>query len=196
MLKRIFDLKCSILGLIILSPLFLIIAILIKLDSPGPIFFRQERVGKNGKPFRIYKFRTMQTAQATDSSKITVGKDSRITKIGHTLRRYKLDELPQLINILHGQMSIVGPRPEVPEYVKYYSDANRKIVLSVKPGITDIASIEFKDENNILANEANPQKAYIEKILPKKLRYCRFYVRKQSLCLDIAIIFKTLKAVV
>jgi lipopolysaccharide/colanic/teichoic acid biosynthesis glycosyltransferase len=193
--KRIFDFVLSIIGLIFLAPLFLAIAIIIKFDSKGNAFFRQERVGENEKIFRIFKFRTMQTMQEKDSSKITIGKDSRITNIGHFLRKYKLDELPQLINILYGEMSFVGPRPEVPEYVKYYSDYNRKIVLSVKPGITDIASIKFKNENNILANEANPHQAYIERILPKKLRYCRFYVKKQSLCGDVAIILKTIKAI-
>lgn len=128
--------------------------------------------------------------------KITIGNDSRITNIGKTLRKYKIDELPQLINILKGEMSFVGPRPEVPEYVKYYSQKDRDIVLSVRPGITDIASIEFKDENAILSQEADPEKAYIEKILPKKLRYCRFYVKKQSLAYDVSIILKTLQAVV
>jgi lipopolysaccharide/colanic/teichoic acid biosynthesis glycosyltransferase len=194
MMKRIFDLTFSTLGLIALAPIFLIISIIIKLDSQGAIFFRQERVGLNGKPFRIFKFRTMKTANS--GLKITVGSDSRITKIGAFLRKYKIDELPQFINILVGEMSFVGPRPEVPEYVKYYSEANRKIVLSVPPGITDLASIKFKNENDILAKEANPEQAYITKIMPKKLRYCRFYVQNQSLCYDVVIMWKTVWAVI
>ncbi|MCE3232758.1 MAG: hypothetical protein K0R98_1015 [Rickettsiaceae bacterium] len=193
MTKRLFDLLLSIFGIITLAPLFIAIAILIKLDSPGKVFFRQTRIGKNGKPFRIFKFRTMHE---NNGLKITTGNDSRITKIGRFLRQYKLDELPQLINIIAGDMSFVGPRPEVPEYVAHYSEYNRNIVLSVRPGITDIASIKFRNENDILTNEPNPESAYINIILPKKLRYCRFYVANQSLCGDIGIILKTLKVLV
>lgn len=194
--KRIFDIIFSIIGLLLLAPLFIVIAVLIKADSKGEIFFRQVRVGKDEIPFKIYKFRTMTSKHKGGELKITIGNDSRITNIGKTLRKYKIDELPQLINILKGEMSFVGPRPEVPEYVKYYSQKDRDIVLSVRPGITDIASIEFKDENATLSQEADPEKAYIEKILPKKLRYCRFYVKKQSLAYDVSIILKTLQAVV
>jgi lipopolysaccharide/colanic/teichoic acid biosynthesis glycosyltransferase len=194
--KRIFDIIFSSIGLILLAPLFIVIAVLIKVDSKGEVFFRQVRVGKNEVPFKIYKFRTMASKQKGSELKITIGNDRRITNIGKTLRKYKIDELPQLINILKGEMSFVGPRPEVQEYVKHYSKQNRDTVLSVRPGITDIASIEFKDENTILAKEADPEKAYIEKILPKKLRYCRFYVNNQSLCYDVFIILQTLKAVV
>ncbi len=195
MIKFSFDLFLSTIGLIILAPLFAIIAILIKIDSSGPIFFRQERIGQNIIPFNIFKFRTMKIKQDSNI-KITIGKDSRITKIGSILRKYKIDELPQLINVIKGEMSLVGPRPEVAEYVKYYSARDKQIVLSVKPGITDLASIKFRNENEILAKESNPEKAYIEKILPKKLAYCRFYATHQSLGLDVAIIIKTIKAVI
>lgn len=193
MTKRFFDIVFSIFGLATLAPLFLAISILIKLDSPGTIFFRQQRIGKKGKPFRIFKFRTMYD---NNGLKITTGKDSRITKIGYLLRKYKIDELPQLLNIITGDMSFVGPRPEVPEFVSHYSQYNREIVLSVRPGITDIASVKFRNENDILTHEENPESAYITKILPKKLRYCRFYVKNQTLCGDIGIILKTLKVLV
>lgn len=194
MIKRVFDIVSSLSGLLVLSPLFVIISILIKIDSRGDIFFRQIRVGQNEKPFRIYKFRSMKTEQSKKSLKITVGKDSRITKVGYFLRKYKLDELPQLINVFLGDMSVVGPRPEVPKYVKLYSNNDKKIIFSVKPGITDIASIYFRSESELLEKESDPEKAYIEKILPKKLRYYRFYIAKQSLLLDLQIIFKTFGA--
>ncbi len=195
-MKRLTDLILSTIGIIILSPLFIIIAILIKLDSNGPVFFMQERIGRNGKKFRICKFRSMAVVQASDSLKITVGADRRITQTGHFLRKYKIDELPQLFNVLAGDMSIVGPRPEVEEYVNHYSQYNKNKVLSVRPGITDLASIRFRNESDILALEANPNEAYITKILPRKLRYYRFYVQKQSLCLDMKIIWMTIMAVV
>ncbi|PIR39924.1 MAG: hypothetical protein COV35_00260 [Alphaproteobacteria bacterium CG11_big_fil_rev_8_21_14_0_20_39_49] len=195
-MKRLFDLIASFIGLIILSPVFIIIAVLIKTDSKGEVFFRQVRVGRGEKPFRIFKFRTMSVHQKKGSLQITTGGDSRITKVGAFLRKYKIDELPQLINVLKGEMSLVGPRPEVPKYVKHYSSENRNIIFSVRPGITDLASIEYKNENDILAGESAPEKAYIEKILPEKLKYCREYVEKQSFMYDIKIIFKTLKAVV
>lgn len=196
MAKKIFDIVFAITGLVLLAPLFIAIAIIIKLDSIGPVFFRQERVGQNGRIFKIYKFRTMATLQSSEALKITVGADRRITKSGAILRKYKIDELPQLINILKGEMSFVGPRPEVAEYVKYYSDMDRAVVLSVKPGITDWASLKFKDENDILAKEENPEQAYINKILPIKLRYYRFYVKKRSVYMDIVIILQTIMAVV
>jgi lipopolysaccharide/colanic/teichoic acid biosynthesis glycosyltransferase len=196
MTKRIFDIIASIIGIALLAPLFIIIAILIKLDSKGSVFFMQERIGRNGCKFRICKFRTMQTIQSSDSLKITIGTDTRITKTGSFLRKYKIDELPQLFNVLAGQMSIVGPRPEVEEYVNYYSKINEDIVLSVRPGITDLASVRFRNESDILTEYDNPEKAYIEKILPRKLRYCRFYVERQSICLDIKIIWITILAIV
>lgn len=192
--KRIFDVCCVIPGLILLSPLFFIIAIWIKLDSRGPIFFLQKRVGQFGKTFKIIKFRTMRPAVESDKNlKLTVGRDIRITRCGYFLRHYKLDELPQLINVLKGEMSLVGPRPEVPEYVARYPDSIRDYVLSVPVGITDYASIEFHNENEILGNSEQPEFDYIEKILPIKLAYHQQYVKEQSLLLDITLIFKTLK---
>ena len=156
MSKRLFDLIFASFGLAILSPLLFLMAVWIKFDSTGSIFFRQERVGQYGKTFRIYKFRTMVTDAEKRGLQITVGNDSRITRSGAFLRRYKLDELPQLIDVVIGKMSLVGPRPEVPKYVAYYPSDVRDIVLSVKPGITDLASIEFKDENTLLGKSANP----------------------------------------
>lgn len=196
MSKRLFDMVFSVSGLLFLAPAFVIIAILIKTDSKGPVFFRQKRIGKRGVSFYIFKFRTMQAIQSKKGLKITVGNDVRVTKIGVFLRKYKIDELPQLINIIKGEMSFVGPRPEVPEYVEHYSDKNREIVLSVRPGITDLASIEFRNENEILDTEENPEKAYIEKILPEKLKYCRLYVENQSLWGDVKIILRTIRAVI
>ena len=164
-LKRIFDIFFSIFGLILFSPIFLIIGVLIKLDSPGEIFFRQIRITKDEKEFKIYKFRTMK--KDTEGNKqITVGEDSRITKLGNILRKTKLDELPQLINIIKGEMSFVGPRPEVPKYVALYTD-EQKEVLKVRAGITDYASIYFSDESEILGEQEDPERYYIEKILPR-----------------------------
>ena len=193
--KRLFDLVFSLTGLVLLSPLFLLIAIFIKLDSPGPVFFRQTRVGRGGEPFRIHKFRTMATATATKGLQLTVGADPRITRSGRWLRKYKLDELPQLIDVLLGTMSLVGPRPEVPKYVEYYPREQKDIVLSVRPGITDNASIEYRDENDILAESDNPEQDYIEKILPVKLGYYLRYVAQRSMTGDIAIILRTIRAI-
>lgn len=195
-MKRLLDITLSLLGIMVLAPVFIIIAILINRDSEGGVFFRQERVGKNGKIFRIFKFRSMAVVQAEGSLKITVGADRRITKIGAFIRKYKIDELPQLFNVLIGEMSLVGPRPEVEEYTKLYSPLDKKLVLGLRPGITDIASLRFRNESEILAKEANPQEAYIKKIMPRKLRYCRFYARKKSLALDLKIIWMTVMAVV
>jgi lipopolysaccharide/colanic/teichoic acid biosynthesis glycosyltransferase len=189
-IKRIFDFTVSLIGLIILSPAFLLIAICIKLDSEGPVFFRQERIGYLGTPFRILKFRTM--TGAASGLPLTVGDDIRITKYGRFLRKFKLDELPQLINVLKGDMSLVGPRPEVPRYVAAYPEDVKKFVLSVRPGITDFAAIEFKDENEILRASTDPEKDYLEKILPRKLAYYQEYVRRRSLLLDMYLIFRTL----
>lgn len=193
--KRLFDMVFSCLGLVVLSPFLVVLAIWIKLDSSGPIFFRQVRVGKNLQPFRIHKFRTMVTDAETKGLQLTVGQDGRITRCGAFLRRYKLDELPQLIDVLAGDMSLVGPRPEVPKYVAMYSDDDRRIVLSVKPGITDLASIEFKEENDLLAIATEPEKFYVEHILPIKLGYYREYVRSRSIRRDFLLILLTLKAI-
>jgi len=192
MVKRVFDFLCSALGVVLLSPCFFIIAIWIKVDSAGPIFFVQKRVGRNGKPFGVYKFRTMIVDAESKGLKITVGKDPRITSSGHFLRRTKLDELAQLFNVLGGTMSLVGPRPEVQEYIDAYPEDIKKIVLSVKPGITDYASIEFKDENKLLEKSIDPSKTYIEEILPVKQRYYLKYIEDKGFFLDIKIILKTI----
>lgn len=194
--KRFFDVLLSLFGLLCLSPVLLAIALLIKRDSPGPVFFRQERIGLHGKPFRIHKFRTMTAAQPGTTMQITVGNDARITKIGAFLRHYKIDELPQLIDVLQGTMSLVGPRPEVPKYVALYPEAIKKIVLSVRPGITDLASIEYRSESELLAQSSNPEQTYINEVVPAKLAYCVQYVQQQSLWLDIQIIAKTFLAVI
>ena len=193
MLKRIFDIISSLFGLILLSPFMIIIAILIKLDSKGPIFFKQVRVTKNGREFKIFKYRTMKIG-SDKFSQITVGKDSRITKVGDFLRKYKLDEIPQLINVLIGDMSLVGPRPEVPKYVALYTEEQREI-LKVRAGITDYASIEFSNENDILANETDPEKAYIEKIMPRKIELNKKYLSEISVMTDIKIILLTIKKI-
>ncbi len=191
MIKRLFDIVAALLGIIILSPLLLIIALLIAIDSRGGIFYKQSRVGKDMKEFYLFKFRTM----FSDSDKkglLTVGmRDSRITKIGYTLRKYKLDELPQLFNVLNGTMSIVGPRPEVPKYVAMYT-ADQKKVLSVKPGITDYASIEYANENAILAKAENPEELYIKEVMPAKLALNEKYIQEMGFATDLKIIFKTI----
>lgn len=171
----------------------IIIAILIKLDSKGSIFFKQVRVTKNGREFKIFKYRTMRVG-SDKFSQITVGKDSRITKVGDFLRKYKLDEIPQLINVLIGDMSLVGPRPEVPKYVALYTEEQREI-LKVRAGITDYASIEFSNENDILANETDPEKAYIEKIMPRKIELNKKYLSEISVMTDIKIILLTIKKI-
>lgn len=182
-------------GLIFLAPLFLVVACWIKLDSEGPVFFRQQRVGRHGVPFRIFKFRTM-AADTEAKGQITVGNDARITGAGNFLRHYKIDELPQLINVLLGKMSLVGPRPEVPRYVACYPQDIREIVLSVAPGITDWAAIEYKDESNLLGLAHNSEQTYIEEILPAKLEYYVRYVNERSFLTDLRIIFITLFAIV
>ncbi|KMJ88314.1 sugar transferase [Achromobacter xylosoxidans] len=194
-MKRLFDFVVSLLGLIVLSPLFLIIAVAIKRDSPGPVFFRQVRVGKDGRTFRIHKFRSMTVSTAGNSKEITVGGDARITRTGAWIRHWKLDELPQLIDVLAGSMSVVGPRPEVPRYVALYPDAQRRVVLSVKPGITDLASIQFRHENELLARASDPEQAYREQILPEKLRLQSEYVRTRSFIGDMKILVATFSAI-
>ena len=193
--KRIFDLCLVIPGLVILSPLMLLIAWWVKMESPGPALFKQQRVGLNGKTFNVLKFRTMKLTQCNTGLKITVGSDPRITRAGLFLRQYKLDELPQLINVLKGEMSLVGPRPEVPEYVAEYPVAVRSLVLSVLPGITDHASIEFRDENAMLASAEDPHHTYVHDILPVKLGYYTSYVKNRTLLSDLCIIIKTLGVV-
>ena len=194
-IKRVFDIICALCGLIVLSPVLLLIIVLIKLTSAGPVFFRQTRVGQYEVLFQIHKFRTMIVNAESRGLKITVGRDSRITPIGHFLRKTKLDELPQLIDVLMGTMSLVGPRPEVPEYVKYYKNEIKEIVFSVRPGITDWASIKMIDENEILARASDPQQAYIQQILPEKLAYAVRYVQTRSLKLDVYLILLTISKI-
>jgi len=196
MAKRLFDLLLSSLGLLVLAPLLLLIALLIKLDSPGPVMFRQERVGRYGQPFRIHKFRTMRHEPAGQGLQITVGADRRITRVGGFLRASKLDELPQLLDVWLGDMSLVGPRPEVPRYVAHYPADVRDKVLSVRPGITDIASIEYRDESAVLARAADPEHAYIHEVLPHKLALAAQYVDRSSVGLDLWLIWRTLVAIV
>jgi lipopolysaccharide/colanic/teichoic acid biosynthesis glycosyltransferase len=196
MAKRLFDILASGVGLLVLSPLFLVLALWIKLDSPGPVFFRQERVGQGGRVFRIHKFRTMVTDAERRGLQITIGADARVTRVGQWLRKYKLDELPQLLDVCLGYMSLVGPRPEVPRYVACYPAYLRDVVLSVRPGITDRASIEFKDENLILGRAADPHLAYVNEVLPIKLRYYVDYVNNRSFFGDVKLIFRTFTALV
>lgn len=195
MSKRIFDFLLSLIGLILLSPIFIIIAFWIMADSSGGIFYRQERIGKNGKPFRIHKFRTM-VVNADKSGGLTVGKDNRITNSGQVLRHYKLDELPQLIDVLFGKMSLVGPRPEIAEFMNLYPSDVRQKILSVRPGITDWASIHMVDENDLLAKYDNPRQAYIDEIMPQKAQFYMEYVDNQSFWGDIKIILATIKKIV
>jgi len=190
MIKRTFDLLSSLVVLIILSPLLILISLLIIIDSKGSAFYSQKRVGIKGNHFNLLKFRTMN--QNSDrKGLLTIGKDSRITRIGHYLRKSKLDEIPQLINIIRGEMSVVGPRPETPNYVELYTQEQLK-VLKVRPGLTDYASLEFINESETLAKHEYPEKAYIETIMPQKLSLNLQYIRDKSLLLDIKIIFKTL----
>ena len=192
MSKRLFDIVASVLGIIVLSPMFLAIALWIKLDSRGPVFFRQQRVGKDGELFDIIKFRSM--SDDDHDALLTLGHDRRITKAGKFLRRHKLDEFPQLVNVVAGTMSLVGPRPEVPRYVDCYPPDVREVVLSVRPGITDWASIYYKEENSLLNRATNPEQAYLDTILPAKLKYNLRYVNERSFWNDIQIIFTTLGA--
>lgn len=194
MLKRVFDLCAATIGVLLLSPLLAAIGLWIRLDSPGPVLFRQVRVGRHGVPFAILKFRTM-SARTDPRRLLTVGRDARITRPGRILRKYKLDELPQLFNVIHGTMSLVGPRPEVPRYVACYPARERALVLSVKPGITDWASILFKDENAILGAALDPEQTYIDTILPTKLEYYVRYVRERTFWVDLKIILRTLCAI-
>ena len=196
MSKRLFDWVMSSLGLLALGPILVLIALAVKLDSPGPVFFRQERVGRYGQPFRIHKFRTMRHEPAGKGLQITVGADRRITRVGHFLRASKLDELPQLLDVWQGTMSLVGPRPEVPRYVAHYPAALRDKILSVRPGITDIASIEYRDESTVLGRAADPEHAYIHEVLPHKLALAAAYVDRASVWLDIQLIARTLAAIV
>lgn len=189
-MKRIFDIVASCSVLVLLSPLFIIISIWIALDSKGGIFYRQIRIGKNEKEFQLYKFRSMAVG-SDKSGQLTIGEDARITKSGKFIRKTKIDEFPQLLNIIFGDMSIVGPRPEVPKYVALYSDEQKK-VLSIRPGLTDYASLEYFDEQSILGQSKDPEKAYISEIMPAKLKLNLRYIDEQSFVTDLKIIFKTI----
>lgn len=193
-MKRIFDILVSFVGLVILSPLFIVLAIVIVSDSKGPVFFKQTRVGRNGVPFKIYKFRTMIEDAEAKGMQLTVGDDSRITNVGTFLRKTKIDELPQLINVFKGEMSFVGPRPEVPKYVELYTEDQRQ-VLMVRPGITDLASIECRNESDLLAMIDSPEKVYIEEVMPRKIELNKEYIRTISLAFDIRIIIRTIMAI-
>lgn len=192
--KRCFDITASFFGILFLLIPFAAVAVAVKCSSRGPVFFRQVRVGKNGRKFRIYKFRTMVADAEKKGMQITVGGDSRVTEIGRVLRKTKVDELPQLFNVFAGQMSFVGPRPEVPHYVDMYSDY-QKNVLRIKPGITELASIVYRDENDVLAKSEDPERTYIEEIMPEKIKLNMQYMQKMNVFYDIYLIFRTFAAV-
>lgn len=193
-MKRVFDLLVSTIMLLFLLPALAIIALLIKLDSAGPVFYLQERIGKDRLSFKIIKFRTMHV-DADKKGLLTVGgRDPRVTRTGYILRKYKLDELPQLFNVLSGDMSLVGPRPEVKKYVDLYNQEQLK-VLQIKPGITDFASIQYSDENELLGKAENPEELYIREIMPEKLRLNRIYMKKMGFATDLQILFSTVKKI-
>ena len=193
--KRLFDLCCAAAGLVLLVPVLAAVALWVVWDSPGPAFFRQQRVGRAGRLFHIVKFRTMHPRAETAGPPLTVGADGRITRAGHWLRRTKIDELPQLFNVLLGQMSLVGPRPEVPRYVALYPAGLREKVLSVRPGITDFASIEYRDESTLLARSTDPERTYREVVLPAKLALQARYVDEAGVLTDLRLILRTLRAI-
>jgi lipopolysaccharide/colanic/teichoic acid biosynthesis glycosyltransferase len=191
MSKRAFDFLVALLGLVLLSPLLLLVTLLIRLDSPGPALFRQERIGKGFRPFQIYKFRTMIDDAPRRGGPITFGTDPRITRLGRVLRKTKVDELPQLLNVLRGEMSFVGPRPEVRRYVELFRKDYEEI-LGVLPGITDLASVKYRDEAEILGRFEDPEAAYVRHVLPEKIKLAKEYVRRSSLFFDMTLILKTL----
>lgn len=191
--KRAFDILCSFLGLTVLSPVLLVVSVLVAVTSPGGVFFRQERIGKDGKPFRIFKFRSMRKDNA--GLKITTGNDRRITPVGRFLRKSKIDELPQLINVLVGDMSFVGPRPEVADYVNLYTPYQRQVLL-VRPGITGLASIRFRNENDLLTASDDPNRTYVEQIMPRKIDLDLEYIPHASVFYDIKLIFQTFAVVI
>lgn len=194
MLKRLFDLIAASAALLIISPILLGIAILVKLEDGGPVFYRGLRIGRGGRPFRIFKFRSMVVDAERIGGPSTADNDPRITKVGRLVRKYKLDELPQMVNVVIGDMSLVGPRPEVPQYVALYSEEEQAI-LTVRPGITDWATLWNPDEGAVLAGSPDPEKTYLEKIRPVKIRLQLHYVRTRSLWTDLAIVMRTLAAI-
>ena len=191
--KRAMDVGLCLLALPLALPLMALIALAVKADSPGPVLFRQQRVGRGGVPFRILKFRSMRLHDGS-GPQVTAAGDARVTRVGRWLRRTKLDELPQLINVLKGDMSLVGPRPEVARYLAHYPDEARRIILSVRPGITDRAAIEFRDEERLLAESSDPERAYVDQVMPVKQRYYLDYVARRSLGGDVRILIDTLRA--
>jgi len=193
-LKRTLDLAASGLGLVLLSPVLAVAALAVKLSSPGPVFFLQQRVGRNFKPFWIYKFRTMVVDAPARGGQITAGEDPRITRVGRILRKTKLDELPQLINVVRGDMSLVGPRPEVPKYVEMFKD-DYAYVLSVRPGLTDPASVKYRDEAALLAGAENPEQEYVDRILPDKIALARDYIARSGFVSDLAIVLRTILSI-
>jgi len=194
--KRLFDLIGAAAALLLLSPLLLAVALWVRLDSPGPIFFRQHRVGRHGVLFRIHKFRTMCVDAPAQGLPLTVGADPRITRVGAFLRRTRIDELPQFIDVLQGTMSLVGPRPEVPRYVAHYPPGLRERALSVRPGITDPASLAHLDEATLLAQADDPEREYIEQILPAKLQQAADYAERATLVTDLGVLWRTARALV
>jgi lipopolysaccharide/colanic/teichoic acid biosynthesis glycosyltransferase len=188
--KRSLDLGLASAGLLALSPVFAVIAVLIKLDSRGPVFFRQVRIGQRSRQFAIYKFRTMVEDAPLKGAQLTAAGDSRITRVGRILRNTKLDELPQLINVLRGEMSLVGPRPEVPRYVDLFRVEYQEI-LQVQPGITDLASLKYRSESEILGSAADPEREYVTRVLPDKIALAKEYVRHSSFWFDVSLLFKT-----
>ena len=191
MIKRIFDIFLSSFALLIVIPFFLIIALAIIFDSKGGVFFLQERVGYKLKKFKIIKFRTMYISKEKNKNLLTIKNDSRITKVGTFLRRFKIDELPQLVNVLKGDMSFVGPRPEVAKYVDFYPKKSIELIFKVKPGITDMASIKFRNESQMLLNSNDPESYYKKYVLPEKIKYYEEYAKSNNIFLDIIIILKT-----
>ena len=191
MAKRLFDIAISATALLLLTPVLLVLAVLIKLDSAGPVFYRQQRVGRHGVPFAIHKLRTMRADADATGLPITVGADARITRAGRWLRRTRLDELPQLIDVLQGTMSLVGPRPEVPRYVAHYPPPLRDRVLAIKPGITDPSSLDWLDEAALLARAADPEREYIQVVLPAKLQRAADYAQQATLVSDVRVLWRT-----
>lgn len=196
MTKRLFDLVASAVGLVVAAPVMAIIGIMVKRDSEGPAIFKQERVGRGGQPFTLLKFRSMSASTVSDGPLVTAATDVRITKVGSRLRATKLDELPQLVNVLRGDMSIVGPRPEVAKYVAMWSEHDRRVVLSVRPGITDPATLQLRREEEILAAQPDPEGYYRDVLLPEKVRLYREYVQTRSFSKDLSLILRTLASVV
>lgn len=192
MAKRAVDIILSALGVVCAAPLMLVIALAIKYDTRGPVIFRQERVGIHGRIFRIHKFRTMYAGRANGGSGLTIGDDARITRVGRVLRRSKFDELPQLFDVLSGRMSLVGPRPELPRYVALYPPSVREKVLAMRPGITDPAALDFADESELLGRAADPEREYVEVILPRKLQASLQYAQRATVTSDLGVISRTL----